>query len=67
MDKMSAFLSCKGSAIWDSKVIGFASDCEIGNESSLRFYLNMGFEEANRIVCFTKKEDREMRKGEISK
>lgn len=33
----------------------FASDCEIGNESSLRFHLSMGFEEANRIVCFTKK------------
>lgn len=33
----------------------FASDCEIGNEASLRFHLSMGFEEANRIVCFTKK------------
>lgn len=33
----------------------FASDCEIMNEASLRFHLNVGFEEANRIICFTKK------------
>ncbi len=33
----------------------FASDCEITNEASLRFHLNVGFEEANRIICFTKK------------
>ena len=33
----------------------FASDCELGNEESLRFHLNVGFEEANRIICFTKK------------
>ena len=33
----------------------FASDCELGNAQSLRFHLNMGFEEANRIICFTKK------------
>ena len=25
------------------------------NEDSLRFHLKMGFEEANRIICFTKK------------
>lgn len=33
----------------------FASDCELVNEDSLRFHLKMGFEEANRIICFTKK------------
>lgn len=33
----------------------FASDCELDNSESLRFHLNVGFEEANRIICFTKK------------
>lgn len=33
----------------------FASDCELGNNGSLGFHLAMGFEEANRIICFTKK------------
>ena len=33
----------------------FASDCELDNVHSLRFHLNVGFEEANRIICFTKK------------
>ncbi|MBR4291790.1 MAG: GNAT family N-acetyltransferase [Oscillospiraceae bacterium] len=33
----------------------FASDCELGNTESLRFHLNVGFTEANRIICFTKK------------
>lgn len=33
----------------------FASDCELGNADSLRFHLAMGFEEANRIICFRKK------------
>ena len=33
----------------------FASDCELRNETSLRFHLRMGFREANRIICFTKK------------
>lgn len=33
----------------------FASDCELDNVQSLQFHLNMGFEEANRIICFTKK------------
>lgn len=32
----------------------FASDCELDNADSLRFHLGMGFEEANRIICFTK-------------
>ena len=32
----------------------FASDCELDNHDSLRFHLSVGFEEANRIICFTK-------------
>ena len=32
-----------------------ASDCELNNMDSLSFHLRMGFEEANRIICFTKK------------
>ncbi len=33
----------------------FASDCPFGNEDSYRFHLRVGFSEANRIICFTKK------------
>ncbi len=33
----------------------FASDCELANTESLQFHLNVGFEEANRIICFKKK------------
>lgn len=33
----------------------FASDCELTNTGSLSFHLAMGFEEANRIICFTKR------------
>ena len=33
----------------------FASDCELTNSQSLRFHLSLGFEEANRIICFAKK------------
>ena len=32
----------------------FASDCELGNDDSLQFHIAMGFEEANRIICFRK-------------
>ena len=32
----------------------FASDCELHNSDSLQFHLNVGFEEANRIICFRK-------------
>ncbi len=32
----------------------FASDCEFVNEESLKFHLALGFEEANRIICFRK-------------
>lgn len=33
----------------------FASDCELNNIESLRFHLSLGFEEANRIICFKKR------------
>ena len=33
----------------------FASDCELDNENSLRFHLNLGFQEANRIICLVKR------------
>ena len=33
----------------------FASDCELTNTNSLRFHLGVGFEEVDRIICFTKK------------
>ena len=33
----------------------FASDCELTNTGSLAFHLKMGFEEANRVICFTKR------------
>lgn len=32
----------------------FASDCELTNEESLNFHRRLGFEEANRIICFRK-------------
>ena len=33
----------------------FASDCETANDDSFRFHTAVGFEEANRIICFIKK------------
>ena len=33
----------------------FASDCELENTRSLAFHLRCGFQEANRIICCTKK------------
>ena len=32
----------------------FASDCELDNMDSFRFHMALGFEEANRIICFRK-------------
>jgi len=31
----------------------FASDCELGNEASRLFHNQLGFKEANRVICFT--------------
>ena len=33
----------------------FARDCGLYNTDSLAFHLHLGFTEANRIICFTKK------------
>ena len=33
----------------------FASDCELENAGSLQFHMAMGFQEANRIICFKKR------------
>jgi len=33
----------------------FASDCELDNTESFNFHLGLGFEEANRVICFKKK------------
>ena len=33
----------------------FASDCELTNTQSLNVHLKLGFTQANRIICFTKK------------
>ena len=32
----------------------FASDCELNNAESLKFHLQLGYEEVNRIICFKK-------------
>ena len=43
--------------IW-AKEIGcseFASDCELDNIGSFNFHIAMGFDEANRIICFKKR------------
>ena len=32
----------------------FASDCELDNEESFQFHKKLGFQEANRIICFAK-------------
>lgn len=32
----------------------FASDCEFDNQESLEMHLELGFDEANRIICFKK-------------
>lgn len=34
---------------------GCSPTCELDNEDSLKFHLKMGFAEANRIICFTKR------------
>ena len=33
----------------------FASDCAVDNGASIAFHQSAGFDEANRIVCFTKR------------
>ena len=36
----------------------FASDCELENKTSLEFHKKIGFQEVNRIICFTKELER---------
>ena len=33
----------------------FASDCTLENDGSFQFHIHSGFQEANRIICFTKR------------
>ena len=46
--------ACEGWAK-DQGCAEFASDCELSNVDSLRFHLKVGFLEAGRVICFTKK------------
>ena len=48
-EKSAAFIGLDSYEVLDN------SDCELENTHSLQFHLNVGFEEANRIICFTKK------------
>lgn len=50
----SLLAACEGWAK-DMDCTEFASDCELTNRESLAFHLNVGFTEAGRIICFTKK------------
>lgn len=52
-----AKLLCNECENWakEKGCVEFASDCELTNETSLKFHLGIGFDEANRIICFTKK------------
>ena len=38
----------------EKKCSEFASDCALNNIDSFKFHMAMGFEEANRIICFKK-------------
>lgn len=46
--------ACEGWAR-DQGCAEFASDCELSNVDSLGFHLKVGFLEAGRVICFTKK------------
>lgn len=50
----SALLSACENWAKDRGCTEFASDCEIENTDSLAFHTAMGFDEANRIICFRK-------------
>lgn len=45
---------CEGWAR-EQSCLEFASDCALDNGASIAFHRSAGFDEANRIVCFTKK------------
>ena len=39
----------------DNGCVEFASDCLLDNNDSYNFHTRTGFQEANRLICFTKK------------
>lgn len=45
--------ACEG-WVKEKGCIEFASDCELTNLASAAMHLKLGFEEANRIICFKK-------------
>lgn len=56
-NKSIASMLCQSCEKWAMEIgcTEFASDCELTNRESLEFHLAIGFAEANRIICFTKK------------
>lgn len=54
--------ACEGWAM-EQGCTEFASDCELDNTESLKFHLGLGFEEANRVICFTKRLDSKCEKN----
>ena len=50
----SALLGCCMDWSREQGCTEFASDCELTNTASLRFHLQSGFREANRIICFVR-------------
>lgn len=50
-----ALLACCEQWAREQGCTEFASDCELDNTQSLAFHMRLGFDEANRIICFTKK------------
>ena len=50
-----ALLACCEQWAREQGCMEFASDCELDNTQSLAFHMRLGFDEANRIICFTKK------------
>ena len=47
-------LACCENWAKERRCTEFASDCELENSGSYEFHTAMGFEEANRIICFRK-------------
>lgn len=50
-----ALLACCEQWAREQGCTEFASDCELDNTQSLAFHMRLGFDEANRVICFTKK------------
>ena len=50
-----ALLSACESWAREQGCLEFASDCAVDNGASITFHRSAGFDEANRIVCFTKR------------